>query len=183
MDPLEELVELVKRWKKRVNITGAKTREEITRELILDSLKPLEFGLIESPVLDAGCGAGFPTLPLAVRAPEVNFVAVDSNRKKINFLKEAIRRLNLQNVEAVRERIENLEHLHGRFKTVLSKAFLPPEEALVLLRPFLAPGGKLIVYSTPDAAKNIGKEPHYRRVDTVGYLLGDRKRCLIVALT
>ncbi len=143
----ERLVQLILKWNKRINITGLKRYSDIKRELIEDSLKPLEFNLVVSPVLDAGCGAGFPTLPLAMESSELEIVAVDSNRKKINFLRYAVRELGLKNVRPVLGRLEEQKNLRGAFATVLSKAFMPPQEAMLFLKPFLRSDGRLIIYT------------------------------------
>ncbi len=173
------LVSLVLKWRKKINITALSTRAEIYRELIEDSLAPLEFDLVESPVLDAGCGAGFPTLPLAVILRDVNFTSVDSSRKKINFLKNALRALGLSNVKPVRGRLEELSNLRSTFKTVLSKAFLPPIEAVKFLRSFVAPEGRIVVYTTREKAEAAARAISSGEV--MPYSLSDgRRRALLV---
>ncbi len=172
-DPFERLLDLLEKWNRRFNLVGLRDRDAMRLELIEDSLVPVRLGLVESPVLDAGCGAGFPTLPVAIERPDVRIVAVDSSRKKINFLRYAVRELGLGNVEPVRGRLEELADLHGTFSTVLSKAFMPPEEAVGFLRPFVKEGGKLIVYTSLDKAVSAtGK--------VIPYALGGKKRALLV---
>ena len=170
---------LILKWNSRINITGLKDPEDILVELIEDSLAPLNKGLVQSPVLDAGCGAGFPTIPIAMKAPDIQITAVDSNRKKINFLRMAIREINLVNVHPIRERLEHLHELKGKFRTVLSKAFMPPERAVFFLKPFVAPYGKLIVYSS--CKEQLPENVPFEKVDVIDYELSDgRKRVLVV---
>ncbi|BAT70929.1 16S rRNA (guanine527-N7)-methyltransferase [Thermosulfidibacter takaii ABI70S6] len=184
MDPFERLVQLIKKWNRKINITGLKDEASIKRELIEDSLKPLEFKLLYSPVMDAGCGAGFPTLPLAIKATEVQFISVDSNRKKINFLRYAIRELGITNVKPVWGRLEEQTELLDSFNTVLSKAFMPPERAVEFLYPFLKQGGKLIVYTTSnslDGGVLQRAQEFYAKVEVLPYTISDSsQRALLV---
>ncbi len=178
---LERLVSLVIKWNRKINITGLKDPETIWCELVEDSLAPLALGLLESDVLDAGCGGGFPTLPLAIEAPGMNFVAVDSSRKKINFLRNALRELDILNVQAVRARLELLRDFYGKFKTVLSKAFMPPTEAVPFLLPFVAQDGKLIIYASSSLKIDTKWQTLFEKVEILPYILSDsRIRSLLV---
>jgi len=73
----------------------------------------------DARVCDIGCGGGFPTVPLAILFPEVQFTAVDSVGKKITVLREVVSALGLDNVRPVNARIEELD---GRFDYAVSRA-------------------------------------------------------------
>ncbi len=180
INKVEKLIALIKKWNRKINISGVKKEKEILEELIIDSLIPLRFIEIESPVMDAGCGGGFPTLPLKIVKQELIIYAVDSNRKKINFLRTCIRELSLDNVYPLIERIENLKKYHGFFNTVFSKAFLPPPEAIKILIPFLKARGKLIIFATPKTASTIHSK---NNIEIIPYTLpiSGKERCLIIA--
>ncbi len=65
---------------------------------ILDSLLVLQTGInFKGFVLDMGTGAGLPGVVLAICCPKVNFTLVDSSLKKINFLKEVKKKINIKN--------------------------------------------------------------------------------------
>ena len=144
---VEKLIELILKWNSVIGITSIRDRRGILEELIIDSVAPLSFLQLSPPVMDAGCGAGFPTLPIKIKCPELPIFSVDSNRKKINFLKMAVRELSLKRVYPVRRRVEEMKALKGVMGTVLSKAFAKPWEAVDLLTYFLKPEGVLIIYS------------------------------------
>jgi 16S rRNA (guanine527-N7)-methyltransferase len=72
-------------------------------------------------VLDVGTGAGFPGLPLAIAEPSLHFTLLDSNNKKIMFVRHVAALLGLDNVEAVKGRGE--DYAPGqRFDTVIARA-------------------------------------------------------------
>ena len=87
---------------------------------ILDSLAVRSL-LKGRSVLDAGTGAGFPGLPLAIVEPARSFTLVDSNNKKIMFVQHAAALLGLKNVTPVRARCEDYNPAE-RFDTVIARA-------------------------------------------------------------
>jgi len=78
-------------------------------------------------VLDIGSGAGLPVLPLAIAHPELSFVSVETNGKKIRFQRQVIMELGLKNVELMHERIESVEL---QANNVTSRAFTAPADFL-----------------------------------------------------
>lgn len=116
----ELLLDELERWNRKVNLTAIRNREEMVTAHILDSLvaRPLLHG---KTVLDVGTGPGFPGLPLAIIAPDLEFTLLDSNNKKIMFVQHAAGLLGLNNVSAVKGRGEDYAPGH-RFDTVIARA-------------------------------------------------------------
>jgi len=63
---------------------------------------------VGASVVDVGCGAGFPTLPLALVRPDLKILAVDSTAKRIGYVEESAALLGLQNVKTLVARAEDL---------------------------------------------------------------------------
>lgn len=114
------LISELERWNQRTNLTAIREPRAMVSAHLLDSLvaRPLLHG---DTVLDVGTGPGFPGLPLAIAEPERQFTLLDSNNKKIMFVKHAAGLLGLGNVVAVKVRSE--DYAPGqRFDTVIARA-------------------------------------------------------------
>ena len=91
-------------------------------------------------MLDAGSGAGFPGIPVAVAMPDIQVVLLDSNQKKTAFLRQAVVDLQLKNAAVICERVEAW-HAGEKFDCIISRAFAEIAEFIALTRHLLAPGG------------------------------------------
>jgi 16S rRNA (guanine527-N7)-methyltransferase len=113
---LAELAE----WNSRINLTAIRDPVEAVDKHVLDSLAvlPMLRGLA---VADVGSGAGFPGLPLAIADPDRRFCLIESTGKKAGFLRHAIARLDLPNVEVAAVRAESYKPPRP-FDSVLSRA-------------------------------------------------------------
>lgn len=108
-------------WNAKINVISRKDIEELYVRHVLHSLaiaKVCEFEA-GAKIVDIGCGGGFPTIPLAILFPEVEFTAVDSIGKKITVVREIAAALGLTNVTPVNARIEAVK---GEFDYVVSRA-------------------------------------------------------------
>jgi 16S rRNA (guanine527-N7)-methyltransferase len=117
---LAHLLTELARWGRRVNLTAILEPDEMISAHVLDSLsvRPLLEG---TQVVDIGTGAGFPGLPLALAEPQLNFTLLDSNGKKISFVRHMIAELDISNVVAVKSRAEDYAPV-DRFDTVIARA-------------------------------------------------------------
>ena len=104
---------------------------------LLDSLAILPY-VRGASLADLGTGPGLPGIVLAIAAPGRRIVLVDSNGKKVRFLREAIRSLKLEGVSAVQSRVEAVE---GQFDCVTARAFASLADMLGWGGHLLAPDG------------------------------------------
>jgi len=118
---LAALVDLLYKWNKTYNLIGTQNIDEIITRHIGDSLAIIEY-LQGKRIIDVGTGAGFPGIPLAIMQPQKQFVLLDSNGKKIRFIKQAIVELKLHNITAVNARAEDF-CTGSCFDSVLTRAF------------------------------------------------------------
>jgi 16S rRNA (guanine527-N7)-methyltransferase len=142
---LQELME----WNRTVNLTAVTDPLDIIIKHFVDSLTPLPYLASSTSLLDVGAGAGFPGVPLKIAAPYLRLCLVDSQRKKVSFLKHIIRTLNLREVTVVHGRIEDLPPQDPPFAAVISRAFRRLEPLLEVASPLLSPGCTLIAMLGP----------------------------------
>lgn len=111
-------------WNKAYNLTAIRDPKEMLVKHLLDSLSILK-DLPQGRLLDIGTGGGMPGMIIALCQPERQCVLLDSNGKKIRFLKQFIADLKLQNVIAVQTRVEDLDSIQelGQFDVITSRAF------------------------------------------------------------
>lgn len=141
------------RWNRAIRLTAIVDPAEIAVKHVLDSLLLLKFAPYPGRTLDVGSGGGYPGIPLAVALPESRVVLLDPTAKKCAFLSHVCRRIGLANAAVVRGRIAKGPALPiGQFDHIVSRATFPPAEALGLLEPYLAPGGRVLLMTGPDAA-------------------------------
>ena len=124
---LLQFLDLFEEWNQKLNLTSTKDRHELEVKHVQDSLALLEIFELEEGqrVLDLGSGGGFPGIPLAIMAPETEFVLVDSTEKKMRAVQAIANELGLSNVQTVVGRAEELAHqplYRERFGLVVSRA-------------------------------------------------------------
>lgn len=129
-------------------------------------------------ILDIGTGGGFPSLPLALFYKDINITAVDSIKKKINFLNLAQNELEIKNIKPICSRVEDLpENLKNNFDIVTTRAMADLREILEYAIPYVKVGGYFIAYKSIKAeeeinnAKNALKILNTILVDTIEYSL------------
>lgn len=152
---LEHLCTIFKEKNKHINLSSLRDKETIWEKHILDSLSaiPLLQNIEPKTVVDMGTGGGFPTLPLAICFPEIQFFPLDSVQKKLKCVAEFAEQLSLSNVHPLHGRAEEHAHqkLHrGQYDMVLTRAFANFSPMLEMTLPFLKEKGTLISYRGPE---------------------------------
>ena len=146
-------------WNAKTNLISENSSQEIIMRHFLDSLTALQF--IHKPnarMVDVGCGAGFPGLPLKIALPSLQLYLLETNRKKVSFLKHVIRLLNLSEAVVLHDRTENIiktDTWKEKFDVLISRAAFKLSELLPQGEYFLVRGGKLIALKGPNVDEEI----------------------------
>jgi 16S rRNA (guanine527-N7)-methyltransferase len=147
-ESLLDFVDLLAHWNRAYNLTAVRDPAEMIPRHLLDSLAVTPF-LFGEDVLDLGTGAGLPGLPLAIVEPHRRFWLLDSNQKKLRFVRQAVLELRLENVEIVHARIET--YRPGRnFSTIVSRAVAAADLLGAVHRDLLARPGRLLLMKGRD---------------------------------
>jgi 16S rRNA (guanine527-N7)-methyltransferase len=121
------------------------------REVLLeDALVGLP-ALGEGAVVDVGSGGGSPGIPLAAARPDLEFILLESSRRKCAFLEWIA--ASFGNVSVVCARAEAYAAGEGRdrFGTALARALAPPPVAAEWCLPLVREGGRAVLFVGPSA--------------------------------
>lgn len=118
---LLQFLRLLVKWNQAYNLTAVRDPREMVARHLLDSLSVLPH-LSGRRCLDMGTGPGLPGIPLAVMRPDMDFVLLDSNGKKLRFVRQVVLELGLNNVEPVHARVEAYRPERG-FDMLIARAF------------------------------------------------------------
>ena len=126
-------------WNKAYNLTAITDPEEALIKHVIDCLSIITH-LPAGSLLDIGTGAGLPAVIIAICQPERQCTALDSNQKKIRFIKQISSELSLSNMQPIASRIEAHE---TSYAVVTSRAFASLIDFVEVAQPRLADGGFL----------------------------------------
>ena len=182
---------LLHKWAKKFNLVSASTLNDSTSRHVLDALSIGPY--IQPPInrdahhtkiydlLDVGSGAGLPVLPLAIAYPQLSFVSVETNGKKVRFQRQVMLELGLKNIDVLHERIESVKLVASH---VTSRAFAAPANFLELTADLcLGDGRGIIMLGQADKMPKVLPEPwsldRVERLDVPGEF-GERHVALCI---
>ena len=155
----EELRCFLEEVNKEVNLTRITGKTDFEQKHAADSLLlPLAFPELVTrklKIADIGCGAGFPSLILALAFPHWQITAIDSIGKKVNFVRQAAEKLGLTNLTAIQGRAVELNRkaeFQKQFDIVTARAVAPSPKLYRETDKFPVAKGKWIFYKTPGQA-------------------------------
>ena len=146
LDKLEIYANFLLEYNTHTNLTAIRDINDVYLKHFYDSLtitKVMDFN--NKTLLDVGTGAGFPGLVLAICYPTLKVTLLDSNNKKITFLKECVKKLNINNVEFILGRVEELtSDYRDHFDIVTSRAVAELRILMEMNLPLVKIGGVMI---------------------------------------
>lgn len=153
-----QYMELLLEWNEKINLTAITEPDDIILKHFIDSITINKYIENDKKVLDIGTGAGFPGIPEKIIREDINIVLADSLNKRINFLREVIQKIGLENIDAVHGRAEELAHnklYREKFDVVTSRAVAPLNTLLEYMLPFVKVNGLCICMKGSNAEEEI----------------------------
>ena len=153
-------------WNKKFNLTSITDYHEVQVKHFLDSLtvtlasRAEEMRKPNFNIIDIGTGAGFPGLPLKIFLGEPRLLLIDSTTKKIAFLHHITQKLELDNVEIIHGRAEEIAHQplnREQFALVVSRAVSSLPALVELALPFCQIGGRFVAQKKGEINQEITK--------------------------
>jgi 16S rRNA (guanine527-N7)-methyltransferase len=133
-------------WSKRMNLVSKNDLDNIIERHFLDSLTPIKEIPRAGNLVDVGSGAGFPAIPIALMRPELDIVMIESIRKKVVFLNEAITRLSLERVSVWHGRLEGFSPIE-KYDIATIRAVAVTEKLRKRLERIIKDTSKIIYYN------------------------------------
>ena len=189
----EEYMKIFLEENSKVNLISKNDEKYLWEKHVFDSLAIKNFfekfdtSKIKT-ILDIGTGGGFPSIPIAITYPHLKVTALDSIAKKIRAVQTIKDKLNIENLEPICTRVENLD---AKFDMITSRAVSSLKNICEYALPKLKKGGYFVAYKsrkTPqeiEEANSILNKYNSKIVDIIEYSLPleeNHERNLIVIL-
>lgn len=175
----------------KLNLISKKEEQYLFKKHIYDSLGIKlffeKYNFVPKTLLDIGTGGGFPSVPIAIEYPEISVTGIDSIQKKINAVQSIKNSLNIQNLNLIRGRVEELKN--SSFDVITSRAVAKIETLIKYAYPLLKKDGYIILYKSKTAedeiteAINLIRKLHLKIKPIIEYTLPLEEtynRCLVI---
>lgn len=146
-DKLYTLTEHMLTVNEYMNLTAITDIDGIVLKHYVDSLTVSKYIPESASVIDVGCGAGFPSLPLAIARPDLTITALDSTAKRITYINECAKILGLSNITAISARAEELAISHDyreKYDIACARAVARLNVLCELCMPYVKVGGSFV---------------------------------------
>lgn len=149
LNALKMYKNLLLEWNDKINLTAITDEEEIFVKHFVDCLYCAKYITKEDKkIIDVGTGAGFPGLVLAIYFPDKEFTLLDALNKRLVFLEDVIKKLDLKNVKLIHGRAEEIvriNNLYEEYDVAVSRAVAQLPILLEYISPYIKVNGKCIV--------------------------------------
>lgn len=176
LEKYKKYMEGILEWNEKVNLTSITEPEDFIKKHYIDSLLSVNCREFKNAkrIIDVGTGGGFPGIPLAIAAPDKEFVLMDSLNKRIKIINELCESIGIDNVTAVHARAEemarNKKHRES-YDLCVSRAVANLTTLSEYCLPFIKKGGWFLAYKGPDTEQELKDAKK-----AIGILGGELKR-------
>jgi 16S rRNA (guanine527-N7)-methyltransferase len=157
-DQFEQYYNMIIEYNKNVNLTAITDQTEVIIKHFLDSVLCYNELNADSSLVDIGAGAGFPGIPLKIVRPDINITMIDGLNKRVVFLNDVIKKLNLTNIVAIHGRCEDFAkkpEFREKFDYCVARAVAKLNTLAEYCLPFVKLYGYMIAYKSRNAQQEI----------------------------
>ena len=157
IDKFENFREHLLEYNKKCNLTSITEKKEVYIKHFLDSVMPEKLFPLNSKVIEIGSGGGFPSIPLKIVRPDLDFTLVESTGKKCVYLEETIQKLGFEGVKVLNIRAEEggrKQNLREKYDIAEARAVASLNTLCEYCMPFVKVGGLFIAYKS-DAGEEL----------------------------
>ncbi len=186
LNKLDQFYNLLIEWNEKINLTRITKKEDVYLKHFYDSLtlsKVIDLSKKET-LCDVGTGAGFPGIVLKIVYPNLKITLVDALQKRVNYLNTIIKDLQLENIQAIHTRGEDL---HDKYDVVTARAVANIEKLLKYTMHlvnntgvFVAMKGNIDNELTPEIENKISKKYQILKIEKFELPIENSQRSLIV---
>lgn len=186
LQKLDHFYKLLIEWNNKINLTRITEEQEVYLKHFYDSLtikRVIDLNSTET-LCDVGTGAGFPGIVLKIMYPNLKITLVDALQKRVNYLNEIIKELELKDIKAIHVRGEDLKE---KYDVVTARAVANIEKLLTYTMHLLNKEGKLIAMKgnideeiTQEVKNRIEKKYIIERIEQFNLPIENSNRSLVV---
>jgi len=150
-------------WNEKINLTAITNPEEVILKHFIDSITIVKYIKENAKIVDVGTGAGFPGIPLKIMREDVEVTLLDSLKKRIHFLEEVIKELELVKVRTIHARVEEFakdKKYREKFDYTTSRAVANLSTLSEYLIPLVKIDGYSIVMKGSQIEEEVQKSKH-----------------------
>lgn len=150
VDQFEKYFEMIIETNKVLNLTAITEKHDVFVKHFLDSVLPNKLIPQNSKIIDIGSGAGFPAIPLKILRKDLDVCMVDSLNKRVSFLNQVAKSLDLDKTTAIHSRAEDFIKTAKRefFDVAVARAVAQLNTLVEYLLPYVKVGGCAIIYKS-----------------------------------
>ncbi len=185
-EQLDNFYKLMIKWNQKINLTRITKEQDVYLKHFYDSLtlnKVINLKEVKT-LCDVGTGAGFPGIVLKIAFPNIKITLIDSLQKRVNYLNEIIKELDLKDIAAIHTRGEDYK---GHFQVVTSRAVANIEKLLNYTMHlvekdgvFIAMKGNIEDELTEIVKRNISEKYKIKKIEQFLLPIENSKRSLII---
>lgn len=157
-EKLFELTRIMLKVNESMNLTAITDEKSVILKHYVDSLTVSAYIPEGASVIDVGCGAGFPCMPLAILRPDLKITALDSTAKRINYISDTADTLGIGNITPIAARAEEYARdpvYRESFDVAVARAVAALPILSELCLPFVKSGGLFIAMKASQGLREL----------------------------